>query len=124
MLYGLILNVSLDNNAIEAIFREICQIPIEDGVSFDSTHLTSERLEVTDNATIRIRLTWYLGKMRSVVKIDLSFQGSVCPAPLDITFPVLLKGHPPPLLKACTFESSIAEKFQVMIFFCRKWILG
>jgi len=112
----LVQQVTSDLSEIESIFREICQISVEDGIIFDSENLTSEPQNIDNNAVIRLKITGFLGKMKVLLRIDLSFQGIICPAPVDIMYPVLLEDQESPRLKAYSSESSIAEKFHAMIF--------
>ena len=52
--------------------------------------------------------------MRRRIQIDIGFSGIIVPAPVETDFPVILD-FPPPRIKAYSFESAIAEKFEAIV---------
>jgi hypothetical protein len=79
--------ISPEFDKIETRFREICLIPVQDGVNLDSNNFALENQDIHNDAVIRIKIKGYLGHMWAVVKIYLSFQGVVSPAPLTSPSP-------------------------------------
>lgn len=100
---------------ILVVFREICAIQADDGVTFDVGALKIEQnredlayggLRVTTNADV--------GGARVRVVIDIGFGDAIEPGLTEIELPVLLDA-PAPRLRAYAMETVIAEKFQAMI---------
>jgi predicted nucleotidyltransferase component of viral defense system len=98
------------------IFKEISLIPCDDAVSFDSKTISGERIrEDADYQGIRIKLTGFLDRSRHILQFDIGFGDIIVPKPVDLIYPSLLNMEPPHL-KAYTFESVIAEKFQAGVY--------
>jgi predicted nucleotidyltransferase component of viral defense system len=107
------------NNDVEHItsaIKEICtQAAEEDGLRFDASSVTGERIvEAADYAGVRVRLTAYLGKARIPVQIDIGFGDPVVPAPVPVRLPTVLD-LPPTELQGYSRESALAEKLQAMV---------
>ena len=64
---------------------------------------------------MRTGIACFLGMSWKRLSIDIGFGDAVVPGPTDIVYPVLLDTEPPPLIKAYSLESAIAEKFEAMI---------
>ena len=131
---GLLLHAMLDNRAratrdidmlaqhigntpeqMLEVFREICSIQVEDGVSFDVRNITAE--VIIDNADfsgVRIKIICYLDKSRSNVQFDIGFGDEVVPNPERMLYPSLLDMDDTNLW-VYSKESVIAEKFQAMV---------
>lgn len=101
---------------IAAIFREVCTTPvIPDGWVFDAATVRGERIkEDAIYEGVRVVFTGLLGKSRVSMQIDIGFGDIVAPAPLALTYPVLLD-FPHPTLSGYPRETVIAEKFQAMV---------
>lgn len=102
--------------SLVAIVREICHQTVEpDGVEFDAESIVG-RVIATDAEYegVRLRFRGQLGTARITMQIDIGFGDVVTPDPSEVRFPTLLD-LPAPRLLACPRETSIAEKFQVML---------
>ncbi|WP_051330738.1 nucleotidyl transferase AbiEii/AbiGii toxin family protein, partial [Aneurinibacillus terranovensis] len=108
--------IANDIEYIKETFEKICNLPIEeDGVHFDSTGITAERIkEDADYEGVRIKIPSLLGKMRKVLQLDIGFGDVIVPKPQVIDYPVLLNMESPNI-QAYSTESVISEKFEAMI---------
>lgn len=107
--------VSNTAREIEDIFKTIAGLSYDDGVYFDSSSISSERIiEDTDYEGMRVKITAGLGKAKKILKFDIGFGDTVWPEPGFIEFPALLEEEPPKI-KAYSIESVIAEKFEIML---------
>ena len=97
------------------VFREICSIQLDDGISFDLDNITAE--VIIDNADfsgVRIKILCFLDKSRSIVQFDIGFGDKVVPNPERMVYPSLLDTDDTNLW-VYSKESVIAEKFQAMV---------
>jgi len=102
-------------DALLAIFREICALPGDDGVTFDGDALVVERIrDELEYGGLRLQTFAYLGKTRVRVSIDIAFGDATEPGLQEMKLPVLLD-LPEPDLHAYAMETVIAEKFQAMV---------
>ena len=98
-----------------AVFREICAIEENDGVTFDVDALRVELIrEELEYGGLRLRTTARLAGARISVVIDIGFGDTVEPGVEEINLPVLLD-LPAPRLRAYARETVVAEKFQAMV---------
>lgn len=105
--------------AILSVFREVCGIEADDGVTFDVESLAVELIrEQLEYGGLRLRLTSGLAGARIPTVIDVGFGDSVEPGLEEIELPVLLE-MPAPRLRAYPRETVIAEKFEAMVRFGR-----
>ncbi len=102
--------------AVAAIVREICRQPVEaDGLEFDAGSVQATR--ITEDAAyegVRVIFNGHLGSARLRLQIDTGFGDPVMPAPVECVYPALLN-FPPAVLRVYSKESTIAEKFSVML---------
>lgn len=104
---------------ILSVFREVCGIEANDGVTFDVESLAVELIrEQLEYGGLRLRLTSGLAGARIPTVIDVGFGDSVEPGLEEIELPVLLE-MPAPRLRAYPRETVIAEKFEAMVHFGR-----
>lgn len=98
-----------------ATFRQICQIPAEDGVVFDPETVKGSVIrKEAGNGGVRIDLQAALDGARIAIQVDIGFGDVVTPAPETISYPVLLKEFPAPQLRAYPKYTVIAEKFHAV----------
>lgn len=108
----------IDNSlgVIVAAMQEVCRVDVEaDGMSFNAETVTAAR--ITEDAQyegVRVRVRGGLGNARVSLQIDIGFGDVIVPGPSKVTFPALLD-FPAPELNGYTMESTIAEKFHVMV---------
>jgi predicted nucleotidyltransferase component of viral defense system len=101
--------------SILRVFREVCGMPMDDGITFEVDNLRIERIrEELEYGGLRLRTVANLSRARINVVIDVGFGDAVEPGLEEIEFPVLLES-PAPRLRAYPRETVIAEKFQAMV---------
>ena len=101
---------------LQAIFRELCDIPVEDDgliLMVDSVQVELIRDE-TEYGGMRVRLFGDLAGARVPIQADIGFGDAVTPAPREIEYPTLLN-NPAPHLKAYPRETVVAEKYQALV---------
>jgi predicted nucleotidyltransferase component of viral defense system len=102
-----------DADAMLTIFREVCTVPVEDGVTFDVAALSVDLIrEELEYGGLRLKTFATIDGARVRVVVDIGFGDAVEPA--EIVLPVLLD-LPAPTLRAYPQEAVIAEKFQAMV---------
>lgn len=102
-----------DAEAMLTIFREVCAIPVEDGVAFDVAALSVDLIrEELEYGGLRMKTFATIDGARVRIMVDIGFGDAVEPA--EIVLPVLLD-FPAPKLRAYPQVAVIAEKFQAMV---------
>lgn len=98
------------------IVRAICDHGVEaDGVRFLASTVRCEPIaEEAEYEGLRVRFEGRLDTIRLHMQIDFGFGDVVSPPPDEIEYPTLLD-HPAPKVLAYPRETSIAEKFHVML---------
>lgn len=101
---------------VEAVFREICAVELDDGMRFqpDSVHAEEIRKEANYSG-VRVTLIGLLDGARCPVQVDVGFGDAVTPGPEAIDYPVLLPGMPAPRLRAYPRYTVIAEKLEALV---------
>jgi hypothetical protein len=109
-------HIQATHRSIRQAVTEICEIPHEaDGVTFDLASLELEDIVKDGNYHgIRIGVTAHLDRTKQRLQIDIGFGDAVVPAPVEMTYPVILDMEAP-IIIAYSIESTIAEKFEAMI---------
>jgi hypothetical protein len=105
-----------DVEQLTDVFRNICNIEFsDDGIIYLPETLKAEKIsEAQEYEGVQIKLTGLLNDARIPLRIDIGFGDVITPAPESIEYPALLNA-PPPLLRAYTRYTLIAEKFEAMI---------
>jgi len=101
---------------LEAIFRELCDFPVEDdGLTLmaESVHVQAIR-DDTAYGGMRVRLVGDLAGARVPMQADIGFGDAVTPEAREIEYPTLL-GDPAPHLRAYPRETVVAEKYQALV---------
>jgi predicted nucleotidyltransferase component of viral defense system len=102
-----------DANAMLAIFREVCAVHADDGVTFDVEALTVAAIcEELEYGGLRLKTNAVIDGARVRVIVDIGFGDAV--EPTEMILPVLLD-LPAPTLRAYRPEAVIAEKLQAMV---------
>ncbi len=108
-------DLSNDQTELENIFKEIAQLQFDDGVKFDPSSVSSERIkEDADYEGIRMKIEASLGQARKRMQMDIAFGDIIIPKAKKIEFPTLLE-QLPPKIKVYSPESIISEKFEAMV---------
>jgi predicted nucleotidyltransferase component of viral defense system len=98
-----------------AIFREICAVAQDDGVSFDADVLKVERnREELEHGGLRLKTQAIIDGARVPVLIDIGFGDAIEPGLDEIDYPVLLDA-PAPKLRGYRHETVVAEKFEAIV---------
>ncbi len=97
----------------ERIVREICDIPLEDGVSFKITSVTNIMTDF-EYPGIRMVLEATLDRMRQPIKLDISTDDVITPAAVDYEYKLMFEDRTISLLSYNT-ETLLAEKMQTII---------
>jgi predicted nucleotidyltransferase component of viral defense system len=104
-----------DPDKLVNIFKEICAIPFDDAVTFDTEAVEIDRIrEEQEYGGLRLKTYATVDGARVRVVIDIGFGDATEPGLAEMDLPVLLD-FPAPHLKAYVRETVIAEKFQAMV---------
>lgn len=104
-----------DIDSAVATFREICQIPVEDGIAFDPASVKGAVIrKEAGYGGVRVDLLAKLDGARIALQVDIGFGDAVTPAPEAISYPVLLDDLPAPQLRAYPKYTVVAEKFHAI----------
>ncbi|PQO45246.1 nucleotidyl transferase AbiEii/AbiGii toxin family protein [Blastopirellula marina] len=105
-----------DIDSFVAIFRELCDLIVEDdGIVFSATSVTASKMkEDEEYEGLRVKFEATLGSARIPVQVDIGFGDAVTPGSEMIEFPTLLN-MPAPELATYPRETVVAEKFQAMV---------
>lgn len=106
---------SLTHERATSIIRDIAQISANDGVEFDNQSIIASPIsENADFNALRIKITAKLGKAVGRVQIDIGLDDITFSEPVEFQYPTLLKQESF-TLKAYSWETVIAEKFEAMV---------
>jgi predicted nucleotidyltransferase component of viral defense system len=104
-----------DPEVILAVFRDICAIKADDAVVFDISALAVDRVrDESEYGGLRIKTNATVDGAKVRVLIDIGFGDAIEPGLTEIELSVLLD-QPAPRLRAYSYETVIAEKFQAMV---------
>lgn len=104
-----------DRETIKEAFINICGIPVEDGIIFDTNTIkVSGIMEDADYEGVRISVEAYLGTAKNQLQIDLGFGDVITPAVRSKVFPSIL-GMDKTTLNVYPLETIVAEKYEAMI---------
>ena len=100
---------------VEALFRDICRIEVDDGILFDPDSVKAAEIRKEANyAGIRVTLMGMLDKARCPVQADIGFGDAVVPGPDEVDYPVLLAEMPAPHLRVYPRYTVVAEKLEAL----------
>lgn len=86
-----------DIESAVSAFREICQIPVDDGVAFDLASVNGAAIrKEAGYGGVRVDLLATLDGARIALQVDIGFGDAVTPAPEAVHYPVLLQDLPAP----------------------------
>ena len=110
-------NISNDSYSIIAAFKIICSVSCEeDGVIFDSEHITAQNItEFKDYHGIRLSIPVKMDTITQVITMDIGFGDVVTPSPIELDYPVLLEHLPGANILAYSLETVIAEKMHAVV---------
>lgn len=100
---------------VEAVFRDICRIEVDDGIVFDPDSVKAAEIRKEANyAGVRVTLMGMLDKARCPVQADIGFGDAVEPGPDEVDYPVLLAEMPAPHLRVYPRYTVVAEKLEAL----------
>lgn len=109
-------HISNSPDSLKQVFTEICSIPCDDAVIYDSDSISVEAIqEDADYHGIRVKVECFIGRSRNLLQLDIGFGDAVVPNPVEMVYPSLLNMDEIRLY-AYSKESVIAEKFQAMVY--------
>lgn len=105
-----------DIKALEEVFREMCQVEVEDdGIRFDTDSIKAEDIrDQMEYGGTRIRFTADLAGATIGLQVDIGFGDAVTPEAREADFPTILD-QPCPHLRVYPPETVVAEKFHAMV---------
>ncbi|WP_273821494.1 nucleotidyl transferase AbiEii/AbiGii toxin family protein [Pseudomonas asplenii] len=100
---------------IEGLFKELCTIEINDGVTFqpDTVHAAEIRKEA-NYAGVRVMLRGVIDGARCLIQVDIGFGDAVTPGPEEVEYPVMLSEFAAPKLRVYPRYTVVAEKFEAL----------
>ena len=104
-----------DIDSMAAVFRDVCIIDVDDGISFEAGSVKAADIrKEAGYGGVRVELRATLDGAKLLLQIDIGFGDVVTPAPEAIVYPVLLDDLPAPMLRAYPKYTVVAEKFQAL----------
>lgn len=109
--------ISRDMDNIKNVFTKLCDIECpEDGVTFDKTSIRVEEITLKKEYNgVRVHIKVGLDTASQVVSMDIGFGDIITPAPVDLSYPILLETLPEVNILAYSLETVVAEKYHAMI---------
>jgi len=100
---------------LEAIFRDISRIVVEDGIVFQPESVKAAEIRKGAHyGSVRVTLMGLLSSARCPLQIDIGFGDAVVPGPEDARYPVILPGMPEPQLRVYPRYTVVAEKLEAL----------
>lgn len=100
---------------LETIFRDLCGMDTEDGVTFRPDTVQAAEIRKDANyAGVRVTLLGLIDGARCPVQIDIGFGDAVTPGPEELQYPVMLPGLQAPKLRVYPRYTVAAEKLEAI----------
>jgi hypothetical protein len=100
---------------VEALFREICNIALDDGIVFQTDTVQAEEIRKDAHYSgLRVTLIGLLDGARCPIQVDVGYGDAVTPGPERLDYPVVLPGMPTPQLHAYPRYTVVAEKLEAL----------
>lgn len=100
---------------IEGVFREVCAIEANDGVTFQADTVRAAEIRKDANyAGVRVTLLGLIDGARCPIQVDIGFGDAVTPGPEDVEYPVMLSDFAAPKLRVYPRYTVVAEKFEAL----------
>ena len=100
---------------LETIFRNVCTVDAEDGVTFRPETVQAVKIRKEANyAGVRVTLLGLIDGARCQVQIDIGFGDAVTPGPEEVQYPVMLPDFDAPKLRVYPRYTVVAEKLEAM----------
>lgn len=100
---------------VEAVFRELCAIEVDDGVAFQTHTVHAAEIRKEANyAGVRVTMLSMIDGARCQLQIDIGYGDAVTPGPLQVDYPVILQDFTAPRLRVYPHYTVVAEKFEAL----------
>jgi hypothetical protein len=104
-----------DPASIAQTFRDIVNIQVEDGITFDPESISVEEIrKEAGYAGARVLIAATLSNARCKTQIDIGFGDAVTPGPVHAVYPVLIEDLPAPRLRTYPAYTVVAEKLHAI----------
>lgn len=103
----------LTTSDIERIINEICQVNIDDNVTFKITQIETI-MDEFDYPGVRVHMEGYLDKLKQPIKIDVSTDDVITPSAIEYKYKLLFENRTIDLF-TYNIETMLAEKMQTII---------
>lgn len=101
---------------IEALFQEVCQIQVDDGMVFQPETVKADEIRKEANyAGVRVTVVGLLNGARCPVQLDIGFGDAVVPGPDEVDYPTILSDLPEPHLRVYPRYTVVAEKLEALV---------
>ena len=101
---------------VAAVFRNVCALACEDGITFDAkTVRATEIRKEASYAGVRVTLLGILDGARCAIQIDVGYGDAITPEPERMSFPVLLEDMAAPVMRVYPAYIVVAEKYHAMV---------
>lgn len=101
---------------VTAVFREVCVLINEDGMTFDPVSVSAAEIRKEANyAGVRVTLLGMLDGARCALQVDVGYGDAVTPEPQRVSYPVLLEDMSAPVLRVYPAYTVVAEKYHAMV---------
>ncbi len=105
--------IPLTKEELEKIIIEICEIPLEDNISFRIVDMETI-MDEFDYPGIRIHMEALLEKLKQPIKIDVSTDDAITPGAIEYKYPLMFEKRDI-CLNTYNIETLLAEKSQTII---------
>jgi len=103
----------LTHESVHSIFDEICNIPIEDNISFSVLH-TSDIRERDDYQGLRVHISAKYQPLDVTIKVDVTTGDKITPGEIEYSYKLLFDNRDIPIL-AYNLETILAEKLETVL---------
>lgn len=101
---------------VEALFRDVCQIQVDDGMVFQPDTVKADEIRKEANyAGVRVTLVGLLNGARCPVQLDIGFGDAVVPGPDEVDYPTILSEMSGPRLRVYPRYTVVAEKLEALV---------
>lgn len=98
------------------VFKNLCEIEVSDGITFDSTTVKAEEIRKEANYSgTRVTFIGLIDGAKCPVQVDIGYGDAVTPAPESAVYPVMFDEMPKPLLRVYPRYTVVAEKLDAII---------
>jgi len=98
-----------------SVFKALCELPVDDGISFDPVSITAEEIrEAANYPGMRIKLMGYIAEAECRVQIDIGYDDALTLEPELADYPTILDEMPAPQLRVYPVYTVVAEKLEAI----------